>query len=385
MAAGVLIKHKRKAGAFVNGELQAGEWGLDVSNITWYFSINGTTVEFLSTGGGTVDTANAPATGEFARFVDANTIEGRTASETKTDLSLENVTNESKATMFSSPAFTGTPTAPTAADGTNTTQVATTAFVQTAVGSAALNLGKRTRVRVATTADITIATALNNGDSLDGVTLATGDLVLVKNQTAQEQNGIYVVGPSPARSSEYDTYDEHPGSLISVAEGSANADTLWLSTSNVGGTLNTTAITFAKMIVTGELLAVNNLSDLADVSAARTNLGLVIGTNVQAFDQELAALAGLTSAADKGIYFTGSGTADTYDLSSFARTFLDDGDAATVRGTIGAAAASHTHAASDINSGDLATARMQTNVVAAINAGGGTINDADVTIDGGTI
>lgn len=54
---------------------------------------------------------------------------------TKADVGLGNVTNESKATMFTSPAFTGTPTAPTAADGTNTTQIATTAFVINEIGS----------------------------------------------------------------------------------------------------------------------------------------------------------------------------------------------------------------------------------------------------------
>ena len=53
---------------------------------------------------------------------------------TKTQVGLGNVANESKATMFTSPALTGTPTAPTAAGGTNTTQIATTAFVQAAVG-----------------------------------------------------------------------------------------------------------------------------------------------------------------------------------------------------------------------------------------------------------
>lgn len=55
---------------------------------------------------------------------------------TKAQVGLGNVTNESKATMFTSPAFTGTPTAPTAAKGTNTTQIATTAFVQTAAADA---------------------------------------------------------------------------------------------------------------------------------------------------------------------------------------------------------------------------------------------------------
>lgn len=386
MAAGTTIKHKRKAGAFSNGELAAGEWGLDVSNDVWYFSSNGTTVQPMATGAGTVDTANSPNANEFARFTDADTIEGRTVSETKTDLGLENVTNESKATMFTNAALTGTPTAPTAADGTNTTQIASTAFVQTAVASAAANIGKRTRVRAATTGNVTISTALNNGDALDGVTLATGDLVLVKNQTAPEENGIYVVGPSPSRSAEYDTYDEHAGSLIAVQEGSTNADTLWLSTSNVGGTLGTTAIAFTKLVIAGELLASNNLSDLNNAATARQNLGVEIGVNVQAYDAELAALAGVSSAADKLPYFTGSGTAGVTDFSSFARTLLDDANASAARTTLDAAQTSHTHAATDITSGDLAAARMQANVAAAINgSGAATINNAALVIDGGTV
>jgi hypothetical protein len=146
--------------------------------------------------------------------------------------------------------------------------------VDNLVNATAANVGKRARARVATTANITIATALNVGDTIDGVTLADGDLVLVKDQTAPAENGVYVAGASPARFVEFNTYDEHPGSLIAAQDGTTNADTLWLCTSNTGGTLGTTAIAFTKLVVAGELLRDNNLGDVQSAATSRTNLGL---------------------------------------------------------------------------------------------------------------
>lgn len=101
-------------------------------------------------------------------------------------------------------------------------------------------------VRAATTANITIATALNNGDSLDGLTLASGDRVLVKDQTAGAENGIYIVGATPVRDYDVSTDDPSFGYLVYVREGTANAGTLWKNTNTSTPTIGTTALTFAQ-------------------------------------------------------------------------------------------------------------------------------------------
>jgi len=101
-------------------------------------------------------------------------------------------------------------------------------------------------VRVATTANGTLATAFENGDTVDGIVLATSDRILIKNQSAPAENGIYTVNASgaPTRATDFDAWTEIPGAFVSVEAGTVNAGTQWLCNVVAGGTLGVTAITF---------------------------------------------------------------------------------------------------------------------------------------------
>jgi hypothetical protein len=110
--------------------------------------------------------------------------------------------------------------------------------------------GLKTRIicRSATTANISLATDLQNGDTLDGVTLATDDKVLVKNQTTTTENGIYVVVASgtASRDPDFDTVAELAGQLTIIKEGTTNADSMWICTTD-SGTIGSATITFSQV------------------------------------------------------------------------------------------------------------------------------------------
>lgn len=136
-------------------------------------------------------------------------------------------------------------------------------------------------VRVATTADITIATALNAGDTLDGITLATGDRVLVKDQSAGAGNGIYIVGASPARAYDMLTGIQAMGAFVYVIAGTANGGKLFKNTNTTLPTIGSTALTFTEFA---------SASTAASISVA-DSAGWFTGTNVETVLAELAAKA----------------------------------------------------------------------------------------------
>ena len=122
--------------------------------------------------------------------------------------------------------------------------------------------------------------------------------------------------------------------IMAGADASAQRTTLGLGTISTQDASNVT-ITGGSVTGITDLAIADGGTGASTAVNARTNLGLVIGTDVQAYDAELAAIAGLTSAADKGIQFTGIGTAGTFDLTTAGKALLADADASAQRITLG--------------------------------------------------
>jgi hypothetical protein len=116
------------------------------------------------------------------------------------------------------------------------------------VDNVSAGLSWKDSVRVATTANGTLASAFQNGATVDGVVLVTGNRILLKNQTTTTENGIYTVNASgaPTRSTDADAGAEVEGLAVLVTEGTTNADTSWVCTTNAPITLGSTGLTFAQ-------------------------------------------------------------------------------------------------------------------------------------------
>ena len=101
-------------------------------------------------------------------------------------------------------------------------------------------------VRVATISDGTLSTAYENGDTVDGITLSTGDRILLKDQSTGAENGIYTINASgsPTRATDFDGNDEVPGAMVVVLEGTINKGKVWRMTNTGSVTVGTTALVF---------------------------------------------------------------------------------------------------------------------------------------------
>jgi len=130
-------------------------------------------------------------------------------------------------------------------DPSVSSEAATKNYVDQAVA------GLRTRIiaEAATTANIDLTADLQNGDTLDGVTLVTGDRVLVKDQTDATANGLYivVVSGTASRDPEHDTIAELSGQMIVVNQGTTNDNKIFLCTTDSDATIGVSNITYSQV------------------------------------------------------------------------------------------------------------------------------------------
>lgn len=183
------------------------------------------------------------------------------------------------------------------ADPTAATDAATKQYVD----NVAQGLDAKQSVKAATTGNIT----LSGTQTIDGISVIAGDRVLVKNQSTAANNGLYVVSASAwSRAADMDSWAEVPNAFVFVEEGTTQADTSWVVSSNAGGTLGTTDITWfqfgaasAYLAGNGLQLSGNTFSVLADGSSLS-----VSGSGVRIS----ATYAGQTSITTLGTVTTGT-------------------------------------------------------------------------------
>ena len=192
------------------------------------------------------------------------------------------------------------------------------------VDAARTGLDVKASVRAASTAALTLASDVENGDTLDGVTLATGDRILIKNQGTGSENGIYIVSASgaPSRATDADSNTEMtPGMFTFVEEGTTNADSGWVMTNDGAITVGTTALTFALFSVAGTIFAGDGLSKTGDV--LNVNMKTDGGLQITSDDLEIKLDSGTS-----GLETTASGLAlTTVDITEGGTNATNEADA----------------------------------------------------------
>lgn len=189
-------------------------------------------------------------------------------------------------------------------DPVNPQDAATKAYVD----AARSGLDVKQSVRAATTENIT----LSGTQTIDGVSVIAGDRVLVKNQSTGSQNGIYVVAAGAwSRATDADADAEITAGMFTfVAEGTTNADSGWVLTTNDTITVGTTALAFAQFSGAGQITAGSGLvksGNTLDVGTASTSRIVVNADSI-----DLATVSQSNSAGSAGINFAQTVSVDSY-------------------------------------------------------------------------
>jgi hypothetical protein len=313
----------------------AGNHGSPVEGIVWYDS-TGKVIKYYD--GSTVITLGAAGVGG-----DASTLDGldslyflartnHTGSQTASTISdLATVVQAYRLDQFAAPNTSLTLASQkitNLANGTVSSDAINLGQLTTAISDAVSGLSWKDSVRVATTANVALASGgIANGVSIDGVTLATGDRVLVKSQSSGAENGVYVAPASGAasRADDANTAADIQGMAVLVEQGTAAAGTQWTLTTDPPITLGTTALTFAQfgMSVTytwgggiGE--SANTISVAAGNGLTQETDGLALTAPVSVANGGTGAIT--TAAAKTSLGFT---TKASGDIGNGSATQID--------------------------------------------------------------
>jgi len=245
------------------------------------------------------------------------------------------------------------------------------------VDSLALGISWKQPVNAATTANIT----LSGAQTIDTVSVVAGDRVLVKDQSTQSENGIYIVGTPWTRSPDANAWDELVSALVFVESG-GQAGSAWYCPVQPGGTLGVTAVTWNNFSVGGVYFAGTGLNLSGGNTFNITNTGVTAATYGSASAVPVIAVnqqGQITSASNTNIAIAGSqitsGTIDSARISG-------DYSGITGVGTLTNLTVSNTITGSI--SGNAATATNATNAATATNLAGGATGSLPYQSSAGT-
>ena len=297
--------------ALSNSTISGVALGSNLNNLTIGTGLSGTS--YNGSGAVTVAIDSTVATLTGTQTLTNKSISGST--NTLTNIANASLTNSSVtvgttaiALGASSLTLGGLTSVAVTQDPVSALQLATKQYVDTV----AQGLDPKASCVAATTVDIT----LSGTQTIDGIALIAGDRCLVKNQTLSQNNGIYVVSASAwTRATDMDAWAEVPGAFTFVEQGTTWADTGWVCTSNAGGTLGTTPITWVQFAGVGSYTAGTGLT-LTGTQFSITNTAVTAGaygsaTQVGTFTvnaQGQLTLAGNTTVTPAVGSITGLGT-----------------------------------------------------------------------------
>lgn len=317
------------------------------------------------TGVFTLDTANAATVAYVDQEVSDvnNTINGLTTNDIAEGTDLYYTDARARAAV-SSGDNTLSYNSSTGVFTANTSTLALKSYVDSQVQASAQGLDVKASVRVATTGNIDLASV----STIDGVTLADGDRVLVKDQSTASENGIYVHSSGAlTRAADADSDDEVTAGLFTfVAEGSTYADTGWVITTNDAITVGTTGITFTQFSGAGQYTAGAGLT-LTGTTFDVVGTSNRIVVNADSIDID-ANYVGQSSITTVGTISTGTwnGTTIGVEYGGTGATTLASGEYLKGNGT-GAVQSSATIPVSDL-SGTLAVNQGGTGATTAAGA-----------------